>query len=145
MEFRFSLAAVLNLRKAVERQEFLNLEKINQEIARIKNEFDAAVRQRSDVEQSRNFQLIEGMPSVLLQSLYEQVSAIERHMDSLKAQSLELTAKKDKQIKVYSLARQKREVLDSLRERQYSDYLQEATKRQQTLTDDLFLARLKRK
>jgi flagellar biosynthesis chaperone FliJ len=85
------------------------------------------------------------MPSVLLQSLYEQVFAIERHVDSLKALSLQLTAKKDQQLKIYSLARQKREVLDSLREKQYFDYLQEATKRQQTLTDDLFLARLKRK
>ncbi len=145
MAFRFSLAAVLNLRKAVERQEYLNLERINQEIARIKNELDAAGLQRSDLENSRNSQLTEGMPSVLLQSLYEQVFAIERHMDSLKALSLELTAKKDQQLKIYSLARQKREVLDSLREKQYSAYLQEATKRQQTLTDDLFLARLKRK
>ena len=145
MAFRFSLAAVLNLRKAIERQEYLNLERINQEIARIKNEIDAAGSRRSELEQSRNSQLIEGMPSVRLQSLYEQVFAIERYVDSLKALLPELAVKKDQRLKTYSLARQKREILDSLRDKQHSAYLKEAAKRQQTLTDDLFLARLKRK
>ena len=145
MAFRFSLAAVLNLRQNIERQEYLNLERIQQEIAKVQNQLTEAAQQKSDLQQSRDSQLVESMPSVLLQSLYEQVFAIEKHMESLKALLVELAAKKDQQMKVYTQARQKREVLESLREKQHGAYVLEENKRQQTLMDDLFLARLKRK
>lgn len=145
MAFRFSLAAVLNLRKSVERQEYLNLEKIHQEIAKIQAQVTQAEQQKIAIQQSRDTQLTESMPSVFLQSLYEQVFALERHIDSLKVLLAELATKKDQQIKVYTEARQKREVLESLREKQHAAYLHEENKRQQILMDDLYLARLKRK
>ena len=145
MAFRFSLAAVLNLRKSVERQEYLNLEKIHQEIVKVQNQLSEAEQRKAELQQSRDAQLIESMPSVLLQSLYEQVFAVERHIDSLKTLLSELAIKKDQQIKTYTQARQKREVLESLRERQQATYLLQENKRQQALMDDLFLARLKRK
>jgi flagellar protein FliJ len=145
MAFRFSLAAVLNLRKSIERQEYLNLEKIHQEIAKAENQITEAAQRKSELQQSRDTQLTESMPSIMLQSLYEQVFALEKHMDALKLVLAELATKKEKQIKVYTEARQKREVLESLREKQYAAYVLEDNKRQQTLMDDLYLARLKRK
>jgi flagellar export protein FliJ len=145
MAFRFSLAAVLNLRKSFERQEYLNLERIQQEIAKAQHQLTEARQRKADIQQSRDSQLVESMPSVVLQSMYEQVFALERHMDSLKAFLLELAVKKDQQIKVYTQARQKREILESLRDKQYAAYQQEETKRQQTLMDDLYLARLRRR
>lgn len=145
MAFRFSLAAVLNLRKSLERQEYLNLERIQQEIAKVQHQIAETQQRKVGLQQSRDSQLTESMPSVVLQSMYEQVFALERHMESLKVLLSELAAKKDQQIKVYTHARQKREILESLRDKQYAAYQQEETKRQQTLMDDLFLARLRRR
>lgn len=145
MAFRFSLAAVLNLRKSIERQEYLNLEKIHQEIAQVQALIAQAEQQKSAIQQSRDAELPQSMPSVFLQSLYEQVFAIEQQMNSLRVVLAELDTKKDKQIKVYTEARQKREVLESVREKQHAAYVLEDNKRQQTLMDDLYLARLKRK
>jgi flagellar export protein FliJ len=145
MAFRFSLTAVLNLRKSIERQEYLNLERIHQEIAKVENQISQAAQRKSELQQFRDTQLTESIPSVLLQTLYEQVFALEAHVDSLKLVLVELAKKKDQQIKVYTEARQKREVLESLREKQHAAYILEDNKRQQTLMDDLYLARLKRK
>lgn len=145
MSFRFSLAAVLNLRKSIERQEYLNLERIHQEIAKVQTLITQAEQQKIAIQESRDTQLTESMPSVFLQSLYEQVFALEQQMNSLKVVLAELATKKEKQIKVYTEARQKREVLESLREKQHAAYILEDNKRQQTLMDDLYLARLKRK
>jgi flagellar export protein FliJ len=145
MAFRFSLAAVFNLRKSIERQEYLNLERIHQEIAKVQTQLAEAEQQKLGIQQSRDVQLTESMPSVFLQNLYEQVYALEKHMESLNALLVELAKKKDQQIKVYTEARQKREVLESLREKQHAAYVLEDNKRQQTLMDDLYLARLKRK
>ena len=145
MAFRFSLSAILNLRKSIERQEYLNLERIHQEIAKVEVQITQAEQQKSAIQQSRDTQLTESVPSVFLQSLYEQVFALEQCMGSLKVLLVELAKKKDQQIKVYTEARQKREVLESLREKQHAAYVLEDNKRQQTLMDDLYLARLKRK
>ena len=145
MAFRFSLAAVLNLRKSIERQEYLNLERIHQEMAKVQAQIAQAEQQKFAIQQSRDTQLTESVPSVFLQSLYEQIFALERHIDSLKVLLVELAAKKDQQLKVYTEARQKREVLESLREKQHAAYILEDNKRQQASMDDLYLARLKRK
>jgi len=145
MAFHFSLAAVLKLRESIEQQEYLTLEKIHQEIARSQSEISNVELHQAELQQDRDKQLSASMPSVHLQNIFERIFALERRKDALKVALAELAVKKDQQLKIYSEARQKREVLESMRERQHSIYQREETKRQQALMDDLFLARLRRK
>jgi flagellar export protein FliJ len=144
MAFHFSLAAVLKLRESIEQQEYLNLEKIHQEIAHAQAEIAKSELRQGELQQDRDTQLPGSMPSIHLQSIFEQIFALEQRKDALKAALAELAIKKDQQLKIYNQARQKREVLESMRERQYTLYQREETKRQQALMDDLFLARLRR-
>jgi flagellar export protein FliJ len=145
MAFHFSLAAVLKLRESIEQQEYLNLEKILQEVAHAQAEIAKAELWQAELQQDRDKQLSGSMSSIHLQSIFEQIFALEQRKDALKAVLAELAIKKEQQLKIYNEARQKREVLENMRERQHSIYQREEIKRQQTLMDDLFLARLKRK
>lgn len=145
MAFHFSLAAVLKLRKSIEQQEYLNLEKIHQEIAHSHNEISNAELRQAELQHDRDIQLSGSMPSIHLQNIFEQIFALEQRKDALKVVLAELAVKKDQQLKIYNEARQKREVLESVRERQHTIYQREEGKRQQASMDDLFLARFKRK
>ena len=145
MAFHFTLAAVLKLRESIERQEYLALEKIHLEITRTQNELKQVEQQQTELQQSRDTQLAGSIPSIHLQNIFEQVAALEQRKDVLRAALAELDKKREQQLKIFKEARQKKEVLESLRERQHSIYVREETKRLQTLMDDLYLARLQRR
>ena len=145
MAFHFSLSAVLKLRESIEQQEYLNLERIHQEIAHCQNEISNAELRQAELQHDRDIQLSASMPSIHLQNIFEQIFALEQRKDALKIALVELTIKKERQLKIYNEARQKREVLESMRERQHTIYQREEGKRQQASMDDLFLARLRHK
>jgi flagellar export protein FliJ len=84
------------------------------------------------------------MPASHLQDLYEKAQALQQQREILKVTLKETEKKREEQFKSYRAARQGREMLEKLRQRQYAEYLQEKNKHEQALVDDLFLARLKR-
>ena len=144
MAFRFTLAAVLKLRESLEKQEYSKLLKIRKEIADIEGAIQANWDHELLAEEKRKAELGRGMPASHLQDSYEKAHALQQQREILKVTLKETEKKREEQLKRYRAARQGREMLEKLRDRQYAEYLQEKNKQEQALVDDLFLARLKR-
>jgi flagellar FliJ protein len=143
MAFRFSLAAVLKFREALELREFAALEKAQQEISLLQTQIREAEEDRSAKEQSRAQDLSRGMKSRQLQDALEQELAIERYRNELANKQHELDLKRQELLKAYEEARRKRELLEKLRDRKLGEYTHAQTKAEQSTIDDLFLARRK--
>jgi flagellar export protein FliJ len=144
MAFRFTLAAVLKLRESLEKQEYSKLLKVRKEIADLEGAIQARWEHELLAEEKRKTELGRGMPASHLQDFYEKAHALQQQREILKVTLKETEKKREEQLKRYRGARQGREMLEKLREQQYSEYLQEKNKQEQALVDDLFLARLKR-
>lgn len=143
MAFRFSLAAVLKYREALELREFVALEKVQQEIARLELQILDAEQDRYAKEQSRRHELTRGMRSRHLQDAIDQELAVERYRDELVKQKTELALKRQELFKAYEESRRKREILEKLRDRKQAEYTREQAKAEQATIDDLFLSRRK--
>ena len=143
MAFRFSLAAVLKYREALELREFVALEKVQQEIARLEAQIREAEQDRCAKEQSRGQELTRGMRSQHLQDAIDQELAVERYRDELAKQKTGLALKRQELFKAYEESRRKREILEKLRDRRLAEYTREQAKAEQATIDDLFLSRRK--
>jgi flagellar biosynthesis chaperone FliJ len=93
---------------------------------------------------TREKETARGVASVHLQDAYDQEISLEKQRDALRVTRQELKIKLQQCIKAYEIARQKREVLDSMRERQFETYKIEQARLEQGRVDDLFLARRQR-
>ena len=143
MAFRFSLAAVLKYREALELREFVALEKVQQDIARLEGQIHEAEHERCAKEQRRGQELTHGMRSRLLQEAIDDELAIEGYRDELTKKQNALTLKRQELFKAYQESRRKREILEKLRDRKLAEYTHEQAKAEQATIDDLFLARRK--
>jgi flagellar export protein FliJ len=141
MAFRFSLGSVLTLRKLAEERAYSQLEKVQQEIHLVELQRIQVSDSLSLCVRSRESELSKGTSSLRLQSQYEQMLALEQRLAALAVQLRQLLAKRSQYLKEYQEARQKREVMEELRQRQLNDYLRHEAKRQQNALDDLFLSR----
>jgi flagellar FliJ protein len=141
MSFRFSLAAVLKYREALELREFAALERVHQEIAALEANLDAAEKDRLALESSRAEDLTRGMRALHLQDAIERELILERYQKDLRKKHQELALKRQELLKAYDESRRKRELLEKLRDRKLADYLRAQTKVEQATIDDLFLAR----
>jgi len=144
MAFRFSLAAVLKLRESIEHREYLALGRVHQEIAQAETQLRMAEQWCSTAALRRESDTARGVVSVHLQDAYEKELTLEKQRDLLRAKRQELKLKLQQCIKAYEIARQKREILESLRTRQFQAYRLEQARREQNRIDDLFLARRQR-
>jgi flagellar export protein FliJ len=144
MPFIFSLAAVLQFRQNLERQQYLALEKIHQEIAHLETQLVRIEEWRKAAAQQREADLKEGVPAMYLQGDFQQELSLEQYRDILQSKLRDLRTKRQQHLKIYEKARQKREVLEELRTRKLAVYTREQGKREQSRIDDLFLARRKR-
>jgi flagellar export protein FliJ len=144
MAFRFALAAVLKFRESLEQQAYLLLERIQQEIAQMERRIRKCEERLSVAAKRRETEMRRGIPSVHLQAAFDEEHALQKQREALQAKLQELQLKRQESLKVYEEARQKREVLDSLRTRQLDAYHREQVKRQQKMLDDIFLSRRRR-
>jgi len=144
MAFRFSLAAVLKLRESVEQREHFKLLKIQLEITELSAEIRRTEESQSAAEAGRKTELAQGMPAGHLRDSYERARLCTQMRETLKSRLKEAEIRQQQQLKSYRIARQGREVLEKLREQQFSEYVRIRDKRQQALVDDLFLAHFKR-
>jgi len=143
MAFRFSLAAVLKYREALEQRELAALERVQAEIALLENQIRDAETDLCRLEQHRGEELRQGMPSVHLQDAIAQEHAIDSLKKELAKKQEDLKLKREQLLKIYEEARQKQELLERLRDRRLSEYTREQTKAEQATLDDLFLSRWK--
>jgi len=143
MAFRFSLAAVLKYRQALEQRELTALERAQAEIALRENQIHEAEADLCRLEQHRGVELRQGMPSIHLQDAIAQEHALSSLQKELTKKQEELKIKRQQLLKIYQEARQKRELLERLRERRLGQYTRAQMKAEQATLDDLFLARRK--
>jgi flagellar export protein FliJ len=144
MAFRFPLAVVLKLRESLEQQEYFILLKLQREIAEIEEGIRKAEAAQSAAEAARRTELTQGMPAIHLQEFYAQALSWAQMREKLKAKLQEVETRKQQQLKNYRTARQGREVLEKIRDRQLAEYERAKTQREQARVDDMFLARFNR-
>lgn len=145
MNFHFSLSAVLEFRKALEQRESLALEKLQHQIARLELRLRDLDEQLRAVFNRREGDLKRGLPAIHLQCNLDQEALLNGEKKRLRAELERTLTQKVERLKLYTLARQKREVLESLRDRQLQEFNRIQEKRHQAVMDDLFLARRKDK
>ena len=139
MPFHFTLQAVLRLRMSYEQMEKLRLLAIiaamiraREEIAALENESRAARQQTQD-------RLRAGVLAGELQfeNSSENVRLARKHAVELRLAELE--KKQEAQRQAYRTARQKREILENLRQKQRDEYRRAQASREQQRVDESFL------
>src|ERR1700690_1463099 len=139
MAFRFSLETVLRLRASFERLEHLRLLSLTAIIVRLRQEIATFDAQSSRFEREQRQRLTDGTPAGDLQFEATRKKTRSLQKQSFEAHLAELTRRHQKQQLAYQAARQKREILENLRLRKWSEYRREQARREQQQMDELFL------
>jgi flagellar export protein FliJ len=145
MPFRFSLATVLNLREQLEQREMLLLERRYAELAAVQGRLWEAAESIVRAQQQQADELKAGTTAFPLQLIVETIKALERHRATLQLNLQEAQLRLREQLGKYRQARQKRDVLEELRQQQFDYYQREQGKMEQRECDELFLLRLQHK
>jgi flagellar export protein FliJ len=139
MAFQFPLETLLRLYNSYERKEEMRLAEIARErnalrehIAEIEAESRAAA-----AAQSR--EMASGVTASEMHFAAACEDTREQKHGALSAQLVEVEKAHCKQQSVYLEARQKREILESLRDRKVAEYQREELRREQRAADDLYL------
>ena len=142
MAFHFSLEAVLRLRHSQERRERSRLDVILSEIGHTRIQLYEITE--TSLESRRLFQKQLGgiLTGAEIQFESGRVEAIKAARLSLQARLAELDQRRSAQMKTYLKARQRREIIENLRQRKFDIYRMEQTRQEQQGLDDLFLMRL---
>jgi flagellar export protein FliJ len=139
MAFQFSLEAVLHLRQGQEHVERLKLDAILSEQAKTRASLEELIQ--SHFELRRHFQqdLAHGLVGSELQHEALREANVTSLRTSLRTRLMELDQQRWAQTRIFSKARQNREVLENLRLRKFNLYRIEQGRREQQELDDLFL------
>jgi flagellar FliJ protein len=141
MAFQFSLESLLRLRHSLERKERLALEEIARRISAVRVEIADVQQERRTAQQLQNAALGAGLSAAELHFAETcEASREERHR-RLTNLLVELGKVHRKQQASYLEARQAREILENLSERQEAEYRRELDRKEQQRVDDLFLMR----
>jgi len=143
MAFRFSLETVLRLRETLEHTESLILERRYSELARAQGMLWEAEQNIIYSRETKNEELARGMTAIQLQLAIEEESRLQQQRDTLLRKLQEAQNLLREQLAAYRKARQKRDVLEELRKRNFESYRREQEKREQRERDETFLLRRK--
>ena len=149
MAFRYPLQSVLRLRQGLERQEEQRLFAIAATVARLRAQIEELQQMRLQTRRSALQEIstsesgASGTSGSVLQFAAVCDAANAESQARLRTQLTEAEHRRLEQLRIYKAARQKREILESLRERQETDYNREELRRQQERADDQFLARFR--
>lgn len=141
MAFHFPLEAVLHYRKSLEHQQELRLRAANQQVARVRHLIEELELRRQQIQATQSRELSSGTTAAELRFGLHCEAEILRHRLTLAQQLANLEKLRDQQRELFQQARQSRETLENVRERQLSFYTKEAARREQRGLDDLFLMR----
>jgi flagellar export protein FliJ len=144
MAFRFSLAAVLKYREELEKREERVLEQRREAIARLEAQLASTQEQRLLIVAERNALLERGTLGDDLLFATEQEQQMKALEETLQKQISEAMREYQEQMKIFLAARQKREVLEELRNTRKETYETEQARREQQTIDEIFGAQFNR-
>ena len=145
MAFRFPLGTVLRVRTIQEEREERMLQQILAEIAqttKLQADVQAAIVR---VSTTRATQVAKQMTGSALHNHYGELTSLRQTQADLQLHRDKLEVLREKQLAIYSTARQNREMLSGLDDAQRAEYDIDMAKREQKQLDDIFGARLRRR
>ena len=141
MAFRFSLQALLSLRKSAERQERLRLEMLTHQIAQLQRQLETLDREKVAARERLSQDLNEGLFGAEIRFNTDREAVWEQRQEALLQRMAELEEQRRLQMDVFQQTRREREILENLRNRREQLYRQMQARREQQLLDELFLLR----
>lgn len=141
MAFQFSLAALLRFRQSAEQQQEAILQQANQQVSNLRRQIEDTQRAIEEIAGNDSEALTCGL------------RAAELHFSQLRHDILlQLHSRLEKELTVaieiqlqqrlaYQKARQQREIVEALRQRQLQIYEEEVARQEQRRLDDLFFLR----
>jgi flagellar export protein FliJ len=141
MAFRYPLQSLLRLRESQERQEESRLFNIAARVAALRVHIEQLRENEAQSRRAEFQEMQRGSLGTVLQFAATCEEATRSVCKKLEAELAETERKRLAQLAVYQVARQKREILQGLRERRETAYELEAAHREQQTLDDAFLAR----
>lgn len=139
MPFEYRLEALLRLQRSLEHQEENRLLACVARVAQLKAQFHFWEQARFARKQRAIEDLQEGTRGIVLQLAAEWDAGARRRQAEIRKQIEAAEQLRLQQLQVYWKARQKREVLDDLRQRQRTVHDQEELRQLQRTLDETFL------
>lgn len=139
MPFRFSLDAPLRLRKSQQRQQELLVHRIQEQITQTLRELQAVAKKIAEI--SLNNRDSDSTRAAALHFDLVRREVLERHRAQVQSRLEKLREEQAAQFATLRKMWQRREVLESLRNREKQQYSIMESRRDQQLQDDLFLMR----
>jgi flagellar export protein FliJ len=142
MAFRFSLQSVLRLRESHERLERMRLLAATAAVVQVKEEIEALEKESREAKRRLRENLLAGLSGAEMH--FETVCEWLRreHRKVLDVKLREVETKYAKQQTAFRLARQKRRILENLRERRREEYLRQQARLEQQRLDEMFSLQL---
>jgi len=139
MAFRFSLAGILRFRRSVEHHQELQLLAANQKVAQVRQRM-VEVDRDATASWMRQAQLLRnGLSAAEIHFELQCRATLGQRRQELEQELLCQEKIRDERRLAYQAARKSREMVDTLRERQFQLYRQQQVREDQRQLDDLFL------
>jgi len=139
MAFRFTLDSVLRLRCSMEHQQELLLQTANNKVADIHRKINSLDRIAGHLRERREREMSATVAASQLQ--FEQIcdSVLAEYRRQLESDLFQARENCARQAEAFRNAHRDREILDTLRQNQFRDYMQNQDRRLQRELDDLLL------
>jgi len=141
MAFRFPLQAVLHFRQSLERQQETLLRAANQRVGRVRHLLEQLDQCQRQTEVLSAEELTGGTTAAELHLSVAKQNALRDQHTALERELARLENLRDQQQRSFHHARQQREMIQSLRDRQFQEYARQESRQEQRRLDDLFLLR----
>jgi flagellar export protein FliJ len=139
--FQFPLETLLRYRRNTEQREWLKLQAIAQQLAALRNQLETTQQMQRDIRLRNAGDLLQGLRCAEIQFNGECEVVFQQRLAEVRQRFADVEEEHKKQMEVFRNERQKREVLEKLREGEYERYRQERQRREQNQADELFLIR----
>jgi flagellar export protein FliJ len=139
MGFRFALASILRYEKSLESQQELLLQAANRDVARVRLELEAVTAVLSCTDSERQRLLSQGARASEMHFLAEYQRSLTSQERQLRRALQEREVKRHELLEIFQQIRRKRELMETLRDRQLHAFREQQGREQQRRVDDLHL------
>lgn len=141
MSFQFSLSAVLRVRDSIEKHEERSLQAIQLAVARTLQQIEEFSARIGSAHLAREKALEQTISGGYLHGLLAEENLAERQLILLLSQMKVLEEQRVKQMNLYQLAHQGRQMLTNMQTAQRESYDRERLREEQKRLDDIFMVR----
>ena len=141
MAFRFSLATVLQVRDSIEKREELALQKVQFEIANVRNQIEILTATIKNKQSEQEQSLQRPTPARDLQALINEIHCSMNARQLLYNSLEKLTLEQQRRMKAYQTAHAARQMLTEMLTQQRESYDREQLRNEQKALDEVFSAR----